>query len=246
MADWGKQPLSINLKELAEARAAIRSRRNAIIVVDPPKKLQDLEKAIRAGIYDCHQGLLKGYMRAVRVDAWKVMAKRIANPKDKQGWPRLFDGHVYVFDALTRLHAQIEFFNSSGGALRLAYGDFLEEASDVLGNPELKKISELFRNVATKWADLAKVALPDSVRLFKDARLAAEEWNNIFRTKGQSSPHQLEKTTEKIRFLRRQVIKSFPLTEAEMLNLLENLGTRLMEIHEREREAILALKSAVL
>jgi len=247
VVDWSSQPLSLTLEELAEARAAVPGRRHAATVVEPPTEVGDLENTIRAGIRDCCQELMKPSAASALfgVQALEKWAKRIANPKDKKGWQQLFSGHERLFDVLTQVHGLVEFFNSSGGALRAAYADFLEEASYVIGEAKLRNISALYRELAGKWTDFAKAVLPDSVSLFKNARLAAVEWNEIFLTKGQSSPRDLEKAAEDVRSIRRQASESFPLTKMEVLDLLENMSKHLLGIYKGEKEALAALKSIV-
>jgi len=245
LSDWSKQPLTITLKELAESRGVVRRIKNTTTIIEPPTETINLAKAIHEGIHDCHQGLLYGYTGMIRVDAWEMMAKRIANKKDKQGWSQLFNEPELLFDALTRLHAQISFFNSSGGALRSAYADFLDEASEVIGKAKLKEVSTLFRDVASKWDNLANAVLPNSISLFKAARIEALKWNDLFITKGQSAQRQLEITAEKIKSIRQQAIESFPLNEKEVLEFLTSLSQPLLSIHKCEREALEALKSIV-
>jgi len=245
VADWSRQPLTLTLDEMAEARAAVPGRRHLAIVVAPPMKVGDLEDAIRTGIRECCQELMKPAAASALfgVNSLEKWSKRIANPKDKRSWVQLFSGHERLFDVLTQVHGLIEFFNSSGGALRAVYADFLEEASYVINDPELNKVALLYRDLANKWVELANATLPDSVPLFKDARRAVVKWNEIFLTKGQSSTRELEEAAEKVRSIRRQVVESFPLNEKEVQDLLENMSKHLMGLYSREREALAALKS---
>ncbi len=244
IADCSTQPLSITSEELAESRAAVPGRKHAAITVDPPAEVSNLKKAVRAGIRDCYQGMLNPTMKNLRVDAFEKWAKLVANQRNKQGWPVLFS-REQLFDNFTQVHGLTEFFNTSGGGLRSAYADFLEEASDVISEPELKTVSQLYRELAKKWSNLAQAVLPDSVPLLRDARLAAEKWNNIFKTKGQSLPEELEKAAEKVKSIHQQVMESFPLSDAEVLSLLEDTSKHLHEIHKSEKEALTALKSVV-
>lgn len=246
IADWNSQPLSISLEELAESRAAIPGRRHAAYTIDPPRDVGDLKKAIRAGIRDCFDDLMSPSLASARmgVQAIEGWANLVANQKNKMGWPQAFSNEE-LFDALTKVHAVIEFFNTSGGAHRSTYADFLEEGSDIINKPELRYVSSFYRDLARKWTDLANMALPDSVPLFKNARLAALKWNDIFLKKGQAAPRQLEKATEEVKSIRDQVVESFPLTESETLELLGDLSTHLLKIYAGEKEAAAALKSVI-
>jgi hypothetical protein len=146
---------------------------------------------------------------------------------------------------LTRLHAQIDFLNSDGGALRSSYSDFLLEASDILRKPSLRDVAVQFADVGTLWDDLETLALPDDVPLLRDARFAAVEWDNTFRVQGQSATKDLEANVEKLKAIRGEVAHAFPLTEKELLEFLRELGSHVLEIYENERAALIALKKAV-
>ncbi|MFX0117245.1 MAG: DUF4872 domain-containing protein [Candidatus Hodarchaeota archaeon] len=244
LADKSAHPFTITLEELAEARAANPGLKHAIIVVDPPPKAEKLETAIKAGIRDCYQSLLNEYIRNCRVEAFEVWADRLVNRKHKQGWLQLFP-NKQLFDVLTKVHGVITFFNSSGGALRSVYADFLNEASDVIGEPELPKVALRYREVASQWKGLAKAALPDSLDLFQEVRLAMEQWADIFVTKGQSAQPELEEIGEKLVALRKQVVESWTPYDRDILNLLEDLKKRLLSIYKGEKEAIKALKSII-
>ena len=245
IADYSNKPLTVSLDKLAEARGVVKRIKNTTIVVKPPTSKPKLEKAIQAGIRDCYQGLLEGYMSAVRVEAWKVMGKRMGSYKDKQSWSRIFSEPVLLFDTLTRLHAQIDFLNSDGGALRSSYGDFLLEASDILHKPKLRDVAVMFADVGTLWDDIESLALPDDVPLLKEARFAAVEWDNTFRVNGQSARRELDVKAEKMKKIRGEVAHAFPLTEQETLDFLRELGSYVLEIYEKEKAALMALKKAV-
>jgi hypothetical protein len=245
IADWSSKPLTISLEALAAARGVVKRNKNTTIVVEPPASTPKLARAVRAGIRDCYQGLLEGYMAAVRVDAWKVIANRMTSTKSKQSWARLFAEPILLFDALTRLHAQIDFLNSDGGALRSSYSDFLLEASDILLNPKLRDVAVQFADVGVLWDDLESLALPDDVPLLREARLTAVEWNNLFKVKGQSAAKELEARSEKIKAIRSQVSGSFPLKEQELLDFLGELGSHMYEIFEQEKAALIALKHVI-
>ncbi|MFX0113757.1 MAG: DUF4872 domain-containing protein [Candidatus Hodarchaeota archaeon] len=244
LADKSVHPFTITLDELAEARAAKPGLKHAIIAVDPPPKVENLETPIKAGIRDCYQSLLNEYIRNCRVEAFEVWADRLVNRKHKQGWLQLFP-NKQLFDVLTKVHGTIMFLNSSGGALRPAYADFLDEACDVIGEPELQKVVLRYREVANQWNELAKTALPESLDLFLEARLAAEQWIDIFITKGQSALPELEKIGENLAVICKQVIESWTFSERDILNLLEDLRKRLLSIYKGEKEAIKALKGII-
>ncbi|MFX0063099.1 MAG: DUF4872 domain-containing protein [Candidatus Hermodarchaeota archaeon] len=246
LADWSNQPLSISIQELTEARASYAGAKHATVVVTSSKEIGELESAIKAGLRDCYQELVRPSAASalMGVQTFEKWAKRLADPKDKTGWPQLFSG-LHLFDILAYVYAKIEFINTSGGAQRLAYADFLEEAADVLSSSELKEISSLYRSVAERWSNFARAALPDTIQLFKDARDAATKWKETFITEGLSDSLRLAEATEKFNTIRNQIGEWFPLSEKEVRMLFEDLSKRMYKIYEEEKKALERLKSVI-
>ena len=247
LTDSSTQPHTLTISQFNQSRGIIKSRKNAGIVLDPPSKIANLHRAVRAGIHDCVESLLheKGVVSGanLRVETWNAMAKTLANPTAKRGWLTLFNEGWQLFDTLTRLHAQITFHNSDGGALRSSYSDFLQEASDILKKPQLREIANQFANIGIMWDDLSVEALPDDILQLQAARRAALEWNTLFKVHGESAKKRLDAEVKKIQTIRTEVSETFPLTEKEIIALFQDLSTRFTEIYEAEKAALKALKN---
>lgn len=247
LADYSNKPHTLTTQQLTESRSIIKGWKNAAYAIDPPQTSPDLAKAIRLGIHDCTESLL--YEKAVvsgahlRVEAWKAMATSIGDTQGKSGWLTIFSEPSQLFDTLTRLHAQIAFYNSDGGALRSSYADFLEEASDILKKPTLKQIAHQFSDIGIMWDEIGTAALHDDIPELLNARRAALEWHNTFKVHGSSAPAMLETLSAKIQAIRAQFMKNMPLTDHELLALFEELSMRFHEVYEAEKTALQALRN---
>ncbi len=247
LTDSSTQPHTLTIPQFNMSRGIIKSRKNAGLIITPPSKITNLHRAIRIGMHDCVESLL--HEKAVisgaylRVETWNAMAKALANPTAKRGWLTLFNEGWQLFDTLTRLHAQIAFHNSDGGALRSSYSDFLQEASDILKKPQLREIANQFADIGIMWDDLGVEALPDDIPQLQAARRTALEWNSLFKVHGESAKKRLDAEAKKIQTIRAEVSETFPLTGKEIIALFQDLSTRFAEIYEAEKVALKALKN---
>ncbi|MFW9831139.1 MAG: BtrH N-terminal domain-containing protein [Candidatus Thorarchaeota archaeon] len=249
LTDFSNKPHTISTEQLIRSRGIMKGWKNAAYTIDFPQTKLNLLKAVKRGIHDCTESLL--YQKSVvsgahlRVEAWQAMAKNASDFKGKRGWITIFNEPSQLFDTLTRLHAQIAFHNSDGGALRSSFADFLENASDILKNPALKEIAKQFSEIGIMWDELATAALPDYVPELRDTRLTALKWHNLFKVQGSSGKPQLEIIAKKIKSLRYQFCNDCPLTENELLILFEDLGSRFLEIYKTEKQALHFLKKTL-
>ncbi len=249
LTDYSNRPNTISTRQLAESRSIIKGWKNAAYTIEPPKSPPYLEKAIRLGINDCTESLLheKTVVSGahLRVEAWQAMATSIGDFEGKRGWHTLFNEPWQLFDTLSRLHAQIAFYNSDGGALRSSYSDFLEEASDILNKPALKEIAHQFADVGIMWDEIGTAALHDDIPELQNARQAALEWHNTFKVHGSSASKTLEALSAEIQAIRIQFTETMPLTDRELLALLEELSVRFQEAYDAEKTALQALRTVM-
>ncbi|MFX1512663.1 MAG: DUF4872 domain-containing protein [Promethearchaeota archaeon] len=231
---------TLSLEELAEVRS--KWKHKAFIVQSSPK-MKNVEHAIRAGITDCYNELLKGFNRNIRVDAFQVWAERLVDLKHKQGWITFTNNQLY--DHFVKIHGIILYFLSSQGGLRSIYANFLEEASDIINNFKLKEVSSLYRNLSDKWGELAKKILPESIPLFKDTCESLKKYNTLFLNHNQSQMNALEETHDAIKTIRVRAIDSWPFNRDETINFLKEISQHLLSIHKEEKKSIMALKSVV-
>jgi hypothetical protein len=249
LSDYSNQPLSISIQQLVESRSIIKGWKNAAYSLSPPTSTPDLAKAIRHGINDCVESLL--HDKAVvsgahlRTKAWQAMANSIGNFEAKTGWITLFNEPWQLFDTLTRLHAQIAFHNSDGGALRSSYADFLEEASEILKKPPLKPVAHQFSDIGIMFDEIGTTALNDDIPELLHTRQAALNWYHTFKVHGNAESKSLDAFSKTIQAIRTEFIEEIPLTDRELTILLEELSVRFHEVYEAETLALQALRKAM-
>ncbi len=246
LTDYSNKPHNISHQHLVESRSIIKGWKNAAYYIQPPPTQPDLASAIRLGIRDCTESLL--HKKAVisgahlRVQAWHTIANSLNDYQGKGGWLTLFSEPWQLYDTFTRLHAQIAFYNSDGGALRSSYADFLEEASIILNKPSLRRIAHQFSDIGIMWDEIGTTTLHDDIPELQNTRHAALEWHNTYKVHGSSATQTLEILSKKIQAIRSQFSESMPLTERELQTLLEELSVRFHEVFEAEKNALQALR----
>ncbi len=249
ISDFSNQPLTLSTQQLAESRDIVKTWKNRAYTVNPPKTKPDLAKAIRLGIQDCVESLLNEKTifagANYRTEAWHLIATKIRNFESKRGWLSLFHEPWQLFDTLTRIHAQIAFYNSDGGALRSSYADFLEEASDILKKPELKQIAHQFYDIGIMWDEIGTTALNDDIPELLHARQTALNWQNTFKVHGSFQSNSLDTLSKELQGIRTEFSEESPLTQRELTTLFEELGARFHEVYEAEKKALTALRLAM-
>jgi len=249
ISDSSNQPVTLSTQQLVESRGIVKAWKNRSYTLDPPKTKPDLTKAIRLGIQDCVESLLNEKTAIAgahyRTEAWHIMATKIRNFEGKRGWLSLFPEPWQLFDTLTRVHAQIAFYNSDGGALRSSYADFLEAASDILKKPELKQIAHQFSDIGIMWDEIGTTALNDDIPELLYARQTALNWHNTFKVYGCFKSNYLDALSKELQGIRTKFSEEAPLTQRELATLFEDLGDRFHEAYEAEKKALTALRLAM-
>ena len=249
LSDYSNQPLTVGAEQFKESRSIIKGWKNRAYTIEPPNTHPNLTKAIRQGINDCVRSLL--FDKAVvsgahlRTKAWKAMATNIGDFKSKNGWLTRFQEPWQLFDTLSRLHAQIAFYNSDGGALRSSYADFLEEASDILKKSDLKPISHQFADIGIMWDEIGTTALNDDIPELLKARQTALDWHNMFKIHGNIQTELLTNLSKKLQAIRIKFNEETPITNRELLALFEELSVRFREVYEAEKTALQDLRKAM-
>ncbi|MFX1509267.1 MAG: DUF4872 domain-containing protein [Promethearchaeota archaeon] len=249
LSDYSNQPVTISVQQLTDSRSIIKGWKNAAFSLSPPKSAPDLKKAIRQGITDCVKSLLHDKTvisgAHLRTKAWHAIANSISNFSEKTGWLTLFSEPWQLFDTLTRIHAQIAFHNSDGGALRSSYADFLEEASEILKKPNLKPIAHRFSDIGIMWDEIGTTALNDDIPELLHARQTALNWHNTFKVHGDTKSTILAALSKDLQSIRSEFSEELPLTHRELTTLFEELGARFHEVYEAETTALHALRQAM-
>ena len=243
--DRAPAPMEVSQAHLAEARAAIKSYKNRIMVAEHRDEPVDLKSAVEDGIRDCYKGLLNPRIKTFGLESLTQWAKLVANPKDKRGWPKTFEDPTELYTALTWVHHWIETGGTGGGALRGMYADFLDEAAIVLDEPGLGGVSERYRDSSRLWSALADAALPDSVPLFRETRELSLRKRDLFQSQGAAGLQEIEEINQRLLAIEGEIAGSPQLNASETTALFTNLRDHIVGVYAAEKEAAQRLQDLV-
>jgi len=251
IADRYDGALTLTPEELTAARkgeGAIKFR--ALVIAPPATKRVDVKKAVQEGLGDFCAQMREGFGPAnfksnFGLKALEKWADLLTEPKDKRGWSRLFPRGPRLFQALTTAYDQIENRGSGGSAFRELYADFLVEAGEILKQPKLNAVADQFRDSARLWSALSAALLPDSVPPFKETKQLATKKRTLFEKKGAAARDETQAINARLAEIKSQVEKAFPMSEAEVQDLLADLRQRVLAIHAVEEKAVEALQALV-
>ncbi len=251
VADRPKKPLVLTHAGLSAARqgeGAAKFRALSLLTPKPITKV-GLQRAVKQGIHDCCDQMLNGYGPAnfrsnFGLSALQKWADLLTDEKDRRGWPRYFPAGPHLYRALLAVFEQIENRGGGGSAFRPMYADFLIEAGAVLGKP-LDEAADRFRDSARLWGMLSDAVLPNLVPNFKEAKQLATKRRTLFEKKGAAALHEIRAIDMRLSEIARQAGESFPLSDAEVRDLLTGLRERVLAIHAAEEKAVAALRAAV-
>lgn len=131
-----------------------------------PKDM-DWEKAIKKGIKNTCNDMLAP-VPIVGVKAIRVVANQIKK------WP-VKKGVKVANHYLAQMVRMQEEIGTGGGGFRFIYGAFLQEASVILKNDELKSLSTEITNIGDMWRDFAI----NASRVFKNRSNQTDVYNSL-------------------------------------------------------------------
>ena len=132
--------------------------------IEIPEKF-DLEKAIKKSIKSTCSNMLAP-VPIVGVKGIRTVAKAIKKWPKKIGVKRT----NHNLGQIVRMQEEI---GTGGGGFRYIYGAFLQEASEILHNKELLKLSKEITEIGDLWRDFAL----DASRLFKNRSVTSDGYN---------------------------------------------------------------------
>jgi hypothetical protein len=248
IADRAKVPLTTSAANFEAARARIKKHRNRIMTIDAPDPAK-LPDAVRAGIRACIDIFVAeppvGSKSSFGFDAYQKWARLLATSKDKQSWSKMFAPGRKMYNGLTTAYQSLELWFTGGNGSRGVYADFLDEATVVLDNTQLKEAATQFRTCAEHWGTFAKALLPDHVQPFKETRELMRRSYDLFLTKGNASVDERRQINARLDALKLEIEKDFPLSDAQVTAFRAELREHLLRIHDAERVAIDLLNCAV-
>jgi hypothetical protein len=235
----------IGAEQLGQARAQIRSLKNRTLTIQPPTTVADLRPGILQAIRDCINDMHNPRMKNFGITAIKKWAGLITNSKNRKGWPQAFPPGPNLFQALLYTHHWIEQAGTGGDGFRTMYGDFLAEASEILGNQALAKLSAAYHALGSQWRDLADMALPDESAPLAEAKALLRRKGKRLRSGGAEAVEEIEQITQQLRRLEGQMQADFPLKDQAIQALLEKMKNQVQSIYQAEIEALERLEAAI-
>ncbi|HEV3449189.1 MAG TPA: DUF4872 domain-containing protein, partial [Gemmataceae bacterium] len=167
------EPTVMPLGDLAATRLRIKKQKNRLLSVPPSGSPNNLEELVRAGLRECQRGLMqkpKGMPGFFTLDSLRTWGERLHASKGKQAWETIFAPGPNLWRGLTSIYDFIEHHGTGGGLCRPLFADFLQEASEALGDACLSGLAERYAELGRQWTALAEAALLDSVPLLREAK----------------------------------------------------------------------------
>lgn len=244
IADRARVPLIVSLGELAAARARVKKTKFRVLTFEPPDE-NKLASAVQEGIQDCIRLFTepppKGSKHNFGFLAYQRWAEVLTKPKSRGSWEREFPPGIEFYSALTSVFNDIMIFGKDGGAERDVYAQFLEEASIIMALPGLKDSAPLFRTSAVAWNNLAEAVLPEEVPLLKETRDLMLEKHHLFLNQGNESLPTVHDINDRLAEIKTLVSDDFPMSDAEVTDLRENMRDHVLRIHDIEDDAVAEL-----
>lgn len=243
--DRSQVPIKIPAEILENARSAISSLKNRLLVAKTPLHEPNLKNAITEGIKHCCEGMLYPRLKNFGLESLKEWAQALTSNDNRHSWSNLFINRADLYQALINIFHFIE-SATDGSALRRMYSEFLQTSDDILVRAELKESSDHFKTIALLWTKLANTALDDSIPLFQETKELLIQRNNLFNEKGQRADSDLKKISKRIFQLKKISSHEFPLNSSDVLDLFSEMHKLIMKIYHEEKSAIETLQKKII
>jgi hypothetical protein len=254
LADRSGQPLKIPAGVLTAARARVKKDRFRVVTLDPPDESK-LLAAVQQGIWQCIQLYTekppRGTVDNFGFAAFQKWASMLANTRNPQSWERLFPAGQRMFAALAGnaylpgVYGWIVNWGTRPDADRSTYADFLDEAAILLKKSGLSDAGERFRESGKLWKNLADALLPADVPLLGEARRLKDRRHRLFQEEGGAAEPEIREINSRLGTLREDSRESFPFSPETAADFRAQLKEHVLSIHDKEKEAIEALRSAI-
>jgi hypothetical protein len=245
--DRGRAPFVVDAQRMAAARGRVGSFKHRLFVPQPvpgPIDAALLRQAIRAGLDDQVEHL-RGSSDSFSLPAWRKWSRLMTDTRNAKAWPNVFRDGRGLFGALLSVVEGVDGeIGATGGHLRDLYATFLDEAAPVLDLPGLVDAAAAWRQAADRWEDLADAAVPAALPRAADAVDAAEALHDAV-MEGEPGRARAAAAAGSLRAIRGRHADAFPLPAAAVGDLLADLGARVGEIYQVERDALATTARAI-
>lgn len=248
IADRSTVPLTVNTSELAAARARVKKDKFRILTLEPPDA-NKLSSAVVSGIWDTiklyTEAPPKGSRSNFGFAAYERWADLLTRPKQRLSWEKEFPAGTKMLAGLTSVFTDINIFGKNGYAERDLYAAFLDEASILLEKPALREVALGFRSSGQAWDALGQALLPDSVPPFAETRELILERHRLFLEQGIAALRRIREINTRLKEIKAEVSADFPLNDAEVVEMRQDLRDHVLKIRDIEQEAVGALQTAM-
>jgi len=201
--DRGRNPVKVSIADLARARSSKYQPfppKHRLLKMKYPVKVKDLGDGIEESIRECCRNMLAPPIKNIGLAGMEKWAQLI------MGWPKRFKG-AGLLGALVNGFIYIETGGTGGGAFRPMYTRFLEESSDVIGEPALAEIAVMMAQSARVWNEIAVGLMPDSCSNLKRIRELMWEKNRLFEEQEPGALETMRKINVEMDNLMSQAVK---------------------------------------
>jgi len=243
IGDQPEKPLTVSVDEIIDARAKVVSYKNRSYTVSVPGKLTEasLEKAIREGIGDYLDSTGTPRSRHFSLYGLEDWAQSIASPSHEHRWQGIYRNGL-LYRPLVDVFESIEILGGDGGLFRPMYAGFLDEAADILQEPELCEVAEMYRELGASWTSFAEQCLPDEIPEFKAAKELHRERQRVWLALGDDSADTMKTSADRLAALDRHFSEGeFPMSVDETEEFLMGLSSSIAGLVLAEWRAIKAL-----
>jgi Butirosin biosynthesis protein H, N-terminal/Domain of unknown function (DUF4872) len=254
VADRSSQPFRVDRSDLAAARGRIAKDRHRQMTLGAPD-FERLPDAVRDGIRQSVALFFdkppKGARTNFGLEGLRHWAAMLTNTRNPRGWARFFPAGPDLWSALAGhgfnpgLVGWIGTWGLGDGMERGVYADFLDEAADILGNPELRVAAEGFRASRKAWLELMVAATPDDVPVLREARELALRRRALFVERGDAALDEVREIDARRRELAGAAAREFPLDDVGLAAMREEMSALVLRIADLEGEAFGVLREAV-
>jgi len=205
----------MDLTEFNAARERVCSFKNRTLTVNVSKIAEKQWKsAVMAGLRETAGDFEKPRLGTFNLPGLKE-GVGLVNGKNKRSWPVVFPGRNILLP-MRDIYESIE-LGTGAGLMRPLYAAFLDEASALLGRPELGAVAESYKGLAKQWTEFAEFILP---KPFAETKKAMKKLAN-----GDLSQK------EKLAALRKE---PFPWDAAKIESFVAEAADRMGALYERE------------
>ena len=246
LSDRSFVPLTVTTEELDRARARVKKDKHQLLILEHPEEAL-LATAVRQGIQDCIQLMTekppRGSTKNFGLSGLKHWGEMLQK-NTKGSWAREYPTGRPLLSVLISSYTFLgPAFGKTMKAERDVYAKFLMEASQILQMPELENVALRYRLAGDAWDGLLCALLPEDVPLLKKAREYIDIKAESFIEKGTAELELMIECTIRLDAIKVEAEHDFPMTEAEINDLRDELYRHVTIVLEAEEDAVSALKA---